>query len=131
MLDIDPALIDAPYYEEAPQTFDESFIYFDDMTVALKDDYESQRTTNTPCVEKVTLVLYSRSQCPYCKKVIKFLKSVNKKIPIKDIGKDSSAAKELLKVGGKKQVPCLFINEEPLYESSDIIQWLKDNTDKY
>ncbi|WP_373454247.1 glutathione S-transferase N-terminal domain-containing protein [Halanaerobium congolense] len=27
----------------------------------------------------------------------------------------------------KRQVPCLFIDGEPLYESSDIINWLKSN----
>ena len=31
---------------------------------------------------------------------------------------------ELVTIGGKKQVPCLVTNGEPLYESMDIIQHL-------
>lgn len=29
--------------------------------------------------------------------------------------------------GGKHQVPCLFIDGKPLYESSDIIAWFEQN----
>jgi len=47
--------------------------------------------------------------------------------PLKNIRKDKKAARELKNKGGKKQVPCLFINGKPLYESDDIINWLKEN----
>lgn len=30
-------------------------------------------------------------------------------------------------MGGKRQVPCLFIDGKPLYESSDIIAWFEQN----
>ncbi|MBS4843870.1 MAG: glutathione S-transferase domain-containing protein, partial [Collinsella sp.] len=33
----------------------------------------------------------------------------------------------LIAVGGKRQVPCLFIDGKPLYESSDIIAWVQEN----
>ncbi len=33
----------------------------------------------------------------------------------------------LLDVGGKTQVPCLVIDGKALYESNDIIEWLKEN----
>lgn len=82
-------------------------------------------------VEHPKLLLYSRSTCPYCQKVTNYLKSINKKISTKDIGKDSSAAKDLVRIGGKKQVPCLVINGKALYESNDIINWLKENQSKY
>ncbi|MCB1110816.1 MAG: glutathione S-transferase N-terminal domain-containing protein [Chlamydiia bacterium] len=82
-------------------------------------------------IEKPTLLLYSRSSCPFCRKVNNYLKSIDKSIPTKDIGKDPAAAKELVKIGGKQQVPCLVINGKPLYESSDIIAWLKENPNKY
>lgn len=45
----------------------------------------------------------------------------------KDIVQDPEAAKELVQVGGKQQVPCLFIDGKPLYESLDIISWLEAN----
>ena len=31
----------------------------------------------------------------------------------------------LVSVGGKQQVPCLFIDGAPLYESGDIVEWLE------
>ncbi|MFW5961846.1 MAG: glutaredoxin family protein [bacterium] len=43
------------------------------------------------------------------------------------MNQDQKAEAELIEVGGKRQVPCLFINGEPLYESRDILNWLKSN----
>lgn len=34
-----------------------------------------------------------------------------------------------LKKTDRTTVPCLYINGEPLFESSDIMKWLKDNKD--
>ena len=50
------------------------------------------------------------------------------KIPvvIKDIRRDRKALKELMAIGGKRQVPCLFINGAPLYESADIVRFFQD-----
>jgi len=45
----------------------------------------------------------------------------------RDILEDEESRKTLVLVGGKEQVPCLFIDGKPLYESSDIIEWLKEN----
>lgn len=74
------------------------------------------------------LILYYYPTCPYCKKVTRFIEKHNlNKIELKNINQDEQAEKELIKVGGKRQVPCLFINGEPLYESNDIISWLKTN----
>lgn len=75
------------------------------------------------------LKLFYFPACPFCKKVVKFLKRNNleKEITLKNINKDQDAKKELNEKGGKNQVPCLFINNEPLYESNDIIKWLKEN----
>jgi glutaredoxin 3 len=39
---------------------------------------------------------------------------------------DPQAREELVRVGGKATVPCLFINKKPMYESADIIAYLKD-----
>ena len=33
----------------------------------------------------------------------------------------------LIRDGGKLQVPCLFIDGKPLYESDDIVAWLRAN----
>lgn len=48
-------------------------------------------------------------------------------IPLSDITSNLEAAEKLIEVGGKRQVPCLFIDGKPLYESDDIIAWLNKN----
>ena len=44
-----------------------------------------------------------------------------------DIHKSAEDRARLLRDGGKEQVPCLFIDGKPMYESLDIIEWLKAN----
>ncbi|SDK99447.1 glutaredoxin family protein [Halanaerobium congolense] len=74
------------------------------------------------------LVLYYYPTCPYCRKVTRFIdKHDLEEIELKNINQDEEAEAELIEVGGKRQVPCLFINGKPLYESNDIINWFKSN----
>lgn len=73
------------------------------------------------------LELFMKPTCPYCIKVMNFMDENNVAIPLRDIVADESAAETLVAVGGKRQVPCLFIDGKPLYESGDIIEWLRDN----
>lgn len=74
------------------------------------------------------LELFMKPTCPYCIKVMNFMSENNITIPLRDIVADESAAETLIAIGGKRQVPCLFIDGKPLYESGDIIEWLRDNT---
>lgn len=71
------------------------------------------------------LVLYKFDSCPYCQRVLSFLHQHPIPVTYKDINKEPAFRQELLKLGGKTQVPCLMIDGEPLYESSDIIRYLK------
>lgn len=73
------------------------------------------------------LELFMKPTCPYCVKVMNFMSENNITIPLRDIVADESAAETLIAIGGKRQVPCLFIDGKPLYESGDIIEWLRDN----
>ncbi len=74
------------------------------------------------------LELFYMPACPYCKKVTRFIEDNDiEGIELKNTSKNQSAKEKLLEVGGKDQVPCLFIGGEPLYESDDIIAWLKKN----
>ncbi len=75
------------------------------------------------------LILYYKPTCPYCQKVLKHLDQIGKTIPLKNINESSEAKEELIHLGGKKQVPCLFIDGVPLYESDDIVRWLKQKQD--
>ena len=78
------------------------------------------------------VVLYIKPRCPYCVNVIKHLKKLGKTIPVKDVtDRNSQAYRELISVGHKSQVPCLFINGVAHYESAWIMKWLSDNQGKY
>ena len=50
-----------------------------------------------------------------------------KDIIYRDIISSKAAEQRLIQEGGKRQVPCLFIDGKPLYESDDIIAWLSQN----
>jgi len=79
----------------------------------------------------MTLELFKYDTCPYCRRVMDHIASTGRKdILYQDILKSSEAAERLLSVGGKMQVPCLFIDGEPLYESMDIIKWLEEHPEE-
>lgn len=74
------------------------------------------------------LVLYKKDPCPFCQRVMRWIDAEWPKdapIAYRDIVMDPAAAEELVRVGGKRQVPCLFVDGRPMYESSDIIAYLK------
>ncbi len=74
------------------------------------------------------LELFKFDSCPYCRRVMKFIEESGRNdIEYRDIHKNDDDRKRLVEVGGKEQVPCLFIDGKPLYESMDIIDWLKAN----
>lgn len=63
--------------------------------------------------------------CPYCNKVINFLKTKNLEYRLLDIS-EKNYLKELISTGGKEQVPFLLDtdNGKKMYESDDIIEYL-------
>lgn len=72
-----------------------------------------------------TLELYYYPECPYCQRVLRAIKANGYEgIVLKNIHADAEADATLVRVGGKHQVPCLFIDGDPMYESLDIIDWL-------
>lgn len=75
------------------------------------------------------LILYYKPTCPYCQKVLAFMDENQVQVPLKNIAGDPKGKEELLHLGGEAQVPCLFIDGTPLYESDDIIEWLKKKKD--
>ena len=76
----------------------------------------------------MTLELFKKDSCPYCQKVMKYIASSGRTdIIYRDIIEDEKADQQLVKVGGKRQVPCLFIDGKPMYESGDIVMWLQEH----
>ena len=74
------------------------------------------------------LELYYKAECPYCEKVLGYMMDhCNVKgVELVDI-KEGNNNEDLIKRGGKDQVPCLFIDGKALYESDDIIKYFKEN----
>ncbi len=80
--------------------------------------------------EKLELTLFYKPWCPYCQKVLKYLEKIHKTVPLKNIDHDPEGKAYLVKIGGKSQVPCLMINQQALYESDRIIEWLDKHQDE-
>ena len=74
------------------------------------------------------LKLYMFETCPYCRKVINEIEmSGRTDIEFHNIHENELDRLELISICGKQQVPCLFIDGKPMYESDDIVEWLKAN----
>ena len=72
------------------------------------------------------LELYKFDSCPYCVRVFKAIARMGRTdIEMHDVEESAADYKRLLEVGGMDQVPCLFIDGVPMYESLDIIDWLE------
>jgi len=72
------------------------------------------------------LKMFFKPTCPFCLKVIDYIEINEIKVDLSDIN-DNVNASDLVKIGGKRQVPCLLIDGKPLYESDDIIKWFKSH----
>lgn len=74
------------------------------------------------------LELYILENCPFCQKVMRFFTD-NCVEYIKNDVQNPLFHSELLKIGGKDQVPFLYDteNEICMYESNDIIDYVKNN----
>jgi glutaredoxin len=84
-------------------------------------------TTANATKTEANLVLYYRPTCPFCQKVLSYMEGDGIELPLRDINEDDDARATLVEVGGKQQVPCLFVDGAPLYESDDIITYLKEH----
>ena len=73
-----------------------------------------------------TLILYVKTGCPWCKRVLDFADQKGISFELRNIA-DAKVAEELIAHGGKRQVPYLVDrkNTKEMYESADIIEYLK------
>jgi len=77
------------------------------------------------------LVIYQFEACPFCVKVRRAMKRLGVKIELRDAARNDEFREELVKGGGKNQVPCLRIPEAGggfrwMYESGDIVRYLEE-----
>lgn len=77
------------------------------------------------------LTLYVKTLCPYCALVQRVVKDLDISVVEKNIG-DPTIAAELIKRGGKRQVPYLVDDEHKveMYESEDIANYLSEKYGK-
>jgi glutaredoxin 2 len=83
--------------------------------------------------EEQRYALYYFATCPYCIKTRLELALLGIKIPLKNIKRHKEHKTDLVAGGGKKQVPCLRIENikgqvQWMYESTDIVQYFKNQT---
>lgn len=70
------------------------------------------------------LTLFYKPTCPYCMKVLAYMQEQDIACEMKNT-LEPGVSDELMAIGGKKQVPCLIIDGQPMYESDDIIAYLQ------
>lgn len=88
---------------------------------------QSQQTAQSQQPAQPDLVLFKFDSCPYCRRVAMVINELQLDIPTRDTRQEFSAQDELYEKTGRTQVPCLFIDGQPMFESLDIINWLRDN----
>ena len=69
--------------------------------------------------------LFYFPECPFCNRVRQFMAQKSIELPLLNAHEPENAEK-LRGLGGKLQVPALLHDEEILYESSDIIDYLNN-----
>lgn len=76
----------------------------------------------------VDLQLFKFDSCPFCVRVMRRIDELGiQGVRMRDTRNEAGAWDELMRVGGVDQVPCLFIDGKPMYESLDILRWLEEN----
>ncbi|ODP99343.1 hypothetical protein BGL48_07695 [Salinivibrio sp. SS3] len=77
------------------------------------------------------LSLYHKEHCPFCHKVRAVMTELKLDIPLVDMNANAEEWQRLQTEGGKGMVPCLRIDQggetQWMYESDDIIEYLRDN----
>ena len=76
-------------------------------------------------IEAPTLVLYYFPECPYCFRVLEAIKAADIDVELRNTRQNPDDRQFLLDTVGKTQVPCLFIDGNPMHESTDIIHYLQ------
>lgn len=76
------------------------------------------------------LELFYFEGCPFCQYVLKVISNNNIAVTLLDIQQSNQALERLVNDTGRRTVPCLYIDNRPMFESSLIIKWLEENKSK-
>jgi len=72
------------------------------------------------------LKLYYSDFCPFCTEIVNYIRDNSLDIKLMNATKDMDLQKEIYLLGGKSQVPMLTIDGQAMYESKDIMAWIKE-----
>jgi len=72
------------------------------------------------------LELYISETCPYCRKVMNFLEENNIEYSKMDVAVPQNL-NTLINIGGMHQVPFMIDDNIKMYESDDIINYIKEH----
>lgn len=77
----------------------------------------------------MNLELYYFPECPFCQRVLRKIETLELKdrIALKNIRQDAEAREYHIQKTGRQTVPCLYIDDTPMFESTDICDWLEEN----
>ncbi len=70
------------------------------------------------------LVLYKSDSCGYCMRVMRVLDQTNVQVELRDTRSSAEARQELYDATSRTTVPCLFVDDVPMFESKNISHWL-------
>ncbi|MBQ9041308.1 MAG: glutathione S-transferase N-terminal domain-containing protein [Eggerthellaceae bacterium] len=70
------------------------------------------------------MYLYVKPGCPFCMKVDRFLEQEGIEMEHRSV-LEGTNADDLRALGGKVQSPCLVVDGKAMYESDDIIAYLR------
>ncbi|MAA78065.1 MAG: hypothetical protein CL916_02310 [Deltaproteobacteria bacterium] len=92
-----------------------------------KEAESSKNRSETPT--NIEIILYGRPSCPYCARVDRVIEELNieNQIIRRLTTYGSEWREDLRNKTGSTQVPCLFIDGQPMFESLDIIDWIRTN----
>lgn len=71
--------------------------------------------------------VYYSDNCPHCTGIIDYVRENNVDVELVDSSRNLKLQKEIMDIGGKMQVPMMSIDGEAMYESKDILKWIKEN----
>ncbi|PIK13832.1 glutathione S-transferase N-terminal domain-containing protein [Halobacteriovorax sp. JY17] len=73
------------------------------------------------------LELFYYDSCPFCQYVLGAIDDLAIKVEYCNIQESQEHLNRLVTDTGRRTVPCLYINNTPMFESSDIVEWLNNN----
>ncbi|ATH08959.1 hypothetical protein BIY24_13680 [Halobacteriovorax marinus] len=76
------------------------------------------------------LELFYYDACPFCQLVLGVIDELNIAVDYCNIQESMEHLNRLTSDTGRRTVPCLYIDNKPMFESSDIVDWLKENQSK-